>query len=332
MENRSWEAAAERIEERNHGQCLICLEAPTDPYRLPCGHVFCAACLVELRVRGVTDACPLCAAPFPPQLLQLHDLAYHRYLTIRTRVQHGEFSWGALPAAELDAMQSLVKVLRTFASQAGHELALALLTAEVARAAKAAGLSDAAVAPLALADLETFSAGSSPQPAATDLEAYPKERSGKKRYDLCAWCQKPGAEMRCTRCKEAVYCNVDCQGRHWRGTDFRRGHRSACDAAFNARRSRKAWAVAAPELQRRKEAVPVLELPPAAGSNDDPHDDCSICLGPLVLPVELPCSHAYCQACLASLRAKSAVRCPLCRSDLPDGLPDLYEAGFRICE
>lgn len=41
---------------------------------------------------------------------------------------------------------------------------------------------------------------------------------------------------------------------------------------------------------------------------------CTICLGGLRKPVELPCSHAFCQACLP---AGSCTACPNCRAPIP---------------
>ena len=29
--------------------------------------------------------------------------------------------------------------------------------------------------------------------------------------DLCGWCEKLGAKLRCSQCKVEVYCNRDCQ-------------------------------------------------------------------------------------------------------------------------
>merc|ERR1712086_816580 len=43
-----------------------------------------------------------------------------------------------------------------------------------------------------------------------------------------------------------------------------------------------------------------------------------------------PCGHAYCGACLADLRAREVAQtCPLCRSDLPEGLDGLWDLAYR---
>ena len=50
----------------------------------------------------------------------------------------------------------------------------------------------------------------------------------------------------------------------------------------------------------------------------------------MVAPVELPCGHAYCGACLAELRAREVAQtCPLCRADLPEGLDGLWDLAYR---
>ena len=56
-------------------KCLICLEPPHEPTRLPCGHSFCTGCVSELRAKGVSQACPLCRSPLPPGPEQLYELA-----------------------------------------------------------------------------------------------------------------------------------------------------------------------------------------------------------------------------------------------------------------
>ena len=60
---------------------------------------------------------------------------------------------------------------------------------------------------------------------------------------------------------------------------------------------------------------------------------CAICIGPIVAPVELPCGHAYCGACLAELRAHPGVAqvCPMCRIDLPPGVDSQLDRGHQAC-
>ena len=64
-------------------QCLICLEPPTNPTSLPCGHAFCTECVAELRKKGVSDVCPLCRAPLPPGREKLYELA----LRVRNKLE-----------------------------------------------------------------------------------------------------------------------------------------------------------------------------------------------------------------------------------------------------
>ena len=75
-------------------QCLICLEPPVNPTKLPCGHWFCTGCVAELRAKGVSEACPLCRAPLPPGPEKLFELGYR----VRAKLDRavgvgGENSW-----------------------------------------------------------------------------------------------------------------------------------------------------------------------------------------------------------------------------------------------
>ena len=57
-------------------KCLICLEPPREPTTLPCGHAFCTACVAELRLKGVSETCPLCRSPLPPGPEKLWELGF----------------------------------------------------------------------------------------------------------------------------------------------------------------------------------------------------------------------------------------------------------------
>ena len=99
--------------------------APHSP-QLPCAHVYCGGCLVELRKRPVHQSCPLCRAELPPDLDSLHNLGARAYKRILGRVRRREVSWAALPAAQQEEVGEVVAMLREAADQ-GHLDAQALL-------------------------------------------------------------------------------------------------------------------------------------------------------------------------------------------------------------
>ena len=108
-------------------QCLICLEPPTEPTSLPCGHTFCTGCVSELRAKGVADACPLCRAPLPPGMEKLFDLAYRAWWKLARKVSGmkevqrpgcvikvmgGELCpWKALSAPQQEEMNGVIVML-----------------------------------------------------------------------------------------------------------------------------------------------------------------------------------------------------------------------------
>ncbi|EJK50530.1 hypothetical protein THAOC_30467 [Thalassiosira oceanica] len=63
--------------------CAICLEDPTDPLHLPCGHSFCDGCLNEWRSRygeeeEMKRKCPICRARIPPSKEMVATLHAYR--------------------------------------------------------------------------------------------------------------------------------------------------------------------------------------------------------------------------------------------------------------
>ena len=58
---------------------------------------------------------------------------------------------------------------------------------------------------------------------------------------------------------------------------------------------------------------------------------CSICFKAMDEPIQLPCTHAYCRACLVTWRGRAQAQappnCPQCRAPLPDPLPLSKVAG-----
>ena len=79
-------------------RCLVCLEPPREPTRLPCGHSFCTGCVVELREKGLSQACPLCRAPLPPGSEKLCELGYRVWWKI-VRAVGSNCAWPPLSAS-----------------------------------------------------------------------------------------------------------------------------------------------------------------------------------------------------------------------------------------
>ena len=142
-----------------------------------------------------------------------------------------------------------------------------------------------------------------------------KAKGKKDGTPVCFHCGKADPKLlSCAACHHARYCDRDCQRKDWKR------HKLACKAAVAAEkrrvRQKAAWKAAAAAARRR------------GGRGGDVV--CVICIGPVVAPVELPCGHSYCGACLAELRAREvSQRCPQCREELPAGAEGLYDLAVR---
>ncbi|CAD5110741.1 DgyrCDS111 [Dimorphilus gyrociliatus] len=44
-------------------ECIVCFEYSDEPYKLPCGHMFCKSCVKKLKLRKITN-CPTCRQTF----------------------------------------------------------------------------------------------------------------------------------------------------------------------------------------------------------------------------------------------------------------------------
>ena len=185
-------------------------------------------------------------------------------------------------------------------------------TAEPARAASEAAAEGGG--PPTDTSAAAANTGSSTKPTKTSKKAMGKTGKGKTgaaepEAHPCFHCHSEGARMCCSQCHLAWYCGKACQKKHWKQ------HKRACVGAVAAE-ARQAT------LRRKATA--------ARGGGGVDKDTCVICIGPVVAPVELPCGHAYCGACLAELRAKKVAQaCPMCRMDLPPGVDGLYELAAR---
>ena len=92
-------------------QCLICLEPPTNPTSLPCGHSFCTECVAVLRKKGVSDVCPLCREPLPPGREKLYELAFRVWCKI-VRAVGTNREWPPLSPSQQKEMNGAIVMLQ----------------------------------------------------------------------------------------------------------------------------------------------------------------------------------------------------------------------------
>ena len=100
-------------------RCLICLEPPREPMRLPCGHSFCTGCVGELRSKGVSETCPLCRAPLPPGPEKLFELAHLAWWKLRCAVG-SKCEWPPLSASQQEEMDGAIVMFQEAMDQVGE--------------------------------------------------------------------------------------------------------------------------------------------------------------------------------------------------------------------
>merc|ERR1712185_562353 len=148
-----------------------------------------------------------------------------------------------------------------------------------------------------------------------------KKKSDKKTLwvdvQKCFHCGKHGHNLpKCNTCKQAFYCDANCQRNHWKK------HRPIC---------RSTVAALARDATRRRAARAVRDKGRKKAKKGEDDALCVICLSPPTDPVELPCGHEFCQSCVAQLRKKGVDKsCPLCREKLPPGPEVLWDVGERM--
>ena len=95
---------------------------------LPCGHSFCAGCVVELRAKGVSETCPLCRAPLPPGPEKLFELAERVWHRLRRAVEgddEHDGTWTPLSASQQEEMDGAIVMYQEAMDQVSAALGVA---------------------------------------------------------------------------------------------------------------------------------------------------------------------------------------------------------------
>ena len=121
----------------------------------------------------------------------------------------------------------------------------------------------------------------------------------------CTCCMAP-ANYKCSRCQLVLYCNEDCQKKHWE-----EGHKNSCFSPEDRKASKQPDSIAAEESEN--------------------FEECCICLDSLSEGTQtLDCGHTFHKSCISELRKKSVQQvCPLCRAEL-DTPETMFEEMFEI--
>ena len=73
---------------------------------MPCGHVFCWACVHEWLADKAE--CPLCRAPLPPGREKLYELAKRVWQKIHTSKSRPDHTWRALSPSQHEEMNGAI--------------------------------------------------------------------------------------------------------------------------------------------------------------------------------------------------------------------------------
>jgi len=102
-------------------KCAICLNSLThaSTYTLPCTHEFHTACVEELSVWGINQACPLCRTPLPNEAENICEDATRLYVKIGRLVERGAATWSNLPPSAQRELDAAIVVWQTAAEDFG---------------------------------------------------------------------------------------------------------------------------------------------------------------------------------------------------------------------